>query len=244
MCSLCEDNGRVHGPSRRGLFGSFAALATGLALGGPVLAAEHAPPPKPQNVLTPDAALARLMAGNARFVKGGRNCNDLSDDRAALTGGQNPYAAILTCADSRIALEFTFDSGLGDLFACRVAGNFANDDVIASLEYAVEHLATPLIMVMGHGGCGAVNATIESLKTGEAPPGHLVSLVDSIAPAVRAAQGKPGDLLANAIRENVVQTVAKLKAAGPILDETAAQGKVRIVGGVYNLADGRVDLVA
>jgi carbonic anhydrase len=244
MCKLCDVGGRVHGPSRRGLLAGFASLGTGLAFAQPVFAAGHAPPPKPQNALTPDAALARLMDGNARFVKGGRNCNDLSADRAALTGGQNPYAAILTCADSRIALEFTFDSGLGDLFACRVAGNIASDDVIGSLEYAIEHLATPLIMVMGHGSCGAVTAAVESVKTGVAPPGHLPSLVDGIAPAVRAVQGAPGDLLANAIKENVVQTVAKLKAAGPILSEAAEGGKVRIVGGVYNLADGRVDLVA
>jgi carbonic anhydrase len=244
MCKLCEDGIHVHGPSRRGLLGSFAAFGTGLALVGPALAAGHGAPPKPQNVLTPDAALAKLMEGNARFVKGGKTCSDRAEDRAALTSGQNPYAAIVTCADSRIALEFTFDSGLGDLFACRVAGNIASDDVIASLEYAIEHLATPVIMVMGHGSCGAVTAAVESVKTGVAPPGHLPTLVDGIAPAVRAVQGKPGDLLANAIRENVVQTVAKLKAAGPVLSEAAEGGKVRIVGGVYNLADGRVDLVS
>jgi carbonic anhydrase len=246
MCQACEAGGLAHGPSRRALFGSLAAFAaTGLVLAGPAFANEHAPAaPKPQNVLSPDAALARLMAGNARFVKGAPACHDFKDDREALTGGQNPYAAILACADSRIALELTFDSGLGDLFACRVAGNFVNDDVVASLEYAVAHLATPLIMVMGHGGCGAVAATIESLKTGVAPPGHLPSLVANIAPAVQAAQGMPGDLLANAIRENVIQTVAKLKAAGPIISAAATQGKVRIVGGVYSLADGRVDLVA
>jgi carbonic anhydrase len=219
-------------------------MAAGLALAGPAFAAEHAPPPKPQNELSPDEALARLMAGNARYVKGVRECHDLTDDRAALTKGQNPYAAILSCADSRVALELAFDAGLGDIFACRVAGNFDNDDVTASLEYAVAHLATPLILVLGHGGCGAVTATIESLKTGVAPPGHLPSLVAAIAPAVQAAQGRPGDLLANAVRENVVQTVGRLKAAGPIISAAAAEGKVRIVGGVYDLADGRVDLVA
>jgi carbonic anhydrase len=244
VCQLCEARGRVRGLSRRSVFGLFAAGAAGFALAGPVLAAEPAPPPKPQNVLSPDAALARLMAGNARYVKGEPQCHDFTKDRAALAGGQNPYAAVLCCADSRIALELLFDSGLGDLFACRVAGNFANDDVVASLEYAVDHLATPLIMVLGHGACGAVGATIESLRTGVAPPGHLPSLVANISPAVQAAQGMPGDLLANAIRENVVLTVAKLKAAGPIISAAAAQQKIRIVGGVYNLADGVVDLVA
>jgi carbonic anhydrase len=184
------------------------------------------------------------MAGNARYVKGAPECRDFTSDRQALKGGQNPFAAVLCCADSRIALEFAFDSGIGDLFACRVAGNFANDDVVASLEYAVDHLATPLIMVLGHGGCGAVGATIESLKTGVAPPGHLPSLVANIAPAVKAAQAMPGDLLANAVHENVVLTVAKLKEAGPIIDAASAKKKIRIVGAVYNLGNGRVDLVA
>jgi carbonic anhydrase len=244
VCQSCEARLPVEGPSRRGVFRGLAAAAAGLAVAGPAFSASHAPPPKPQNVLSPDAALARLMAGNARYVKGVSECHDLLRDRVALTRGQNPYAAILSCADSRVPLEYAFDSGLGDIFGCRVAGNFANDDMVASLEYAVDHLATPLILVLGHSACGAVAATIESLKTGVAPPGHLPSLVANIAPAVKTAQGMPGDLMANSIRQNVVLTVAKLKDAAPIIAPAAAQQKVRIVGGVYNLADGRVELVA
>jgi len=223
----------------------LTGLATGaaLALAGPLIAAPTGPPPKPDNAIGPDEALRRLMAGNARFATGRDRRHDLVRERALTAKGQNPYAAIVGCADSRVGPELVFDAGLGDLFICRVAGNFANDDVTASLEYAVANLATPLIMVLGHGACGAVKATIDSLKTGHAPPGHLPSLVEEIAPAVRAVQGDPGDLLANAIVRNVELNVKKLRTAGPILSAAVDAGKLRIVGGVYDLASGRVTRV-
>jgi carbonic anhydrase len=217
-----------------------------MALAGGALAEGHAPKaaPKSANVLSPDQALARLLAGNARFATGKSACRDFAGEREVLTHGQNPYVAILSCADSRVALDHAFDEGLGDIFACRVAGNVADDDVIASFEYAIAHLGTPLIVVLGHTGCGAVTAAVETVTTGAAPPGHLPGLVNQIAPAVKAAQGMPGDLLANSIRANVAQTAAKVKDAGPILSAAVAQGKLRVVGGVYNLADGRVTMVA
>ena len=170
--------------------------------------------------------------------------HDFRHEREPLTKGQNPYAAILSCADSRIAPEYAFDSGRGDLFVCRVAGNFANDDVIASLEYSVAILDTPLIMVLGHEACGAVDATIKSLKDNTTLPGHLPSLVASLAPAVKAVEGTPGDALTNAIRQNVVLNVQKLKGATPIIDAAVEQGKLRIVGGIYRLADGHVEVMA
>ena len=101
------------------------------------------------------------MKGNKRYVAGESRRHDFKHEREALVGGQNPYAGILSCADSRIAPEYAFDSGRGDLFVCRVAGNFANDDTVASMEYAVAMLGTPLIMVLGHDSCGAVSATIK-----------------------------------------------------------------------------------
>ena len=114
----------------------------------------------------------------------------------SLKRGQNPFAAILSCADSRIAPEYCFDTARGDLFVCRIAGNFASDEIVASLEYAVQVLNTPLIMVLGHEACGAVDATIKSVKDGTTLPGHLPSLVDAIRPAVEAVQGperRPAD---------------------------------------------------
>jgi carbonic anhydrase len=207
-------------------------------------AKETKPPPKPQNVLTPAASLERLLKGNSRYVEGVSMRHDFKHEREALAGGQNPYAAVLSCADSRIAPEYAFDSGRGDLFVCRVAGNFANNETIASLEYAVAELATPLILVLGHDACGAVSATIKSLKDGTTLPGHLPSLVAGLAPAVKAVSQQTGDGLSNAIRQNVVDNVAKLSSATPILSAAVEQGKLKVVGGIYRLKDGRVEMVS
>ena len=201
-------------------------------------------PPKPQNVLTPDAALERLKEGNERYVEGVARRHDFKHEREALAGGQNPYAAILSCADSRIAPEYAFDSGRGDLFVCRVAGNFANDDIIASMEYAVAVLSVPLIFVLGHDGCGAVDATIKSLKDDKPLPGHMPSLVTAIAPAVKAVSQKSGNALDNAIRQNVVDNIAKLKGTAPILSAAVDQNKLKVVGGIYRLKSGEVEMVA
>lgn len=227
-------------PSRRSfLFGASAMLAGGLAH-----AKERKKPPKPENVIAPDAALTRLQQGNERYVEGITRRHDFRHEREALVSGQNPYAAVLGCADSRIAPEYAFDSSRGDLFVCRVAGNFANEDGIASLEYAVAVLAAPLILVLGHDRCGAVDAAIKSLKDNSTLPGHMPSLVAAIAPSVNTAARQAGDQLANAIRQNVVDNVAKLRSATPILSAAVESGKLRIAGGIYRLRDGKVDLVA
>jgi carbonic anhydrase len=126
---------------------------------------------------------------------------------------------------------------------CRVPGNFASDDIIASLEYAVQVLNTPLIMVLGHDACGAVDATIKSIKDQTTLPGHLPSLVTAITPAVDAVRDSPGDLLENAIRRNVMMNVEKLSAAGPILKSFFDDKKLRVVGGLYRIKSGRVELV-
>jgi carbonic anhydrase len=207
-------------------------------------AAEKGPPPKPQNVLSPDAAFDRLMKGNLRYVGGNMRRHDFKTERPALALGQNPFASILGCADSRIGPEYAFDTGRGDVFVCRVAGNFANDDVVASFEYGVSVLGTPLIFVVGHQGCGAVDATIKQIKKGASFPGHIPSLTEALTPAVNRASEQPGDLLANAVKENVLLTVQKLQAAGPILSEAVDQKKLRVVGGVYDLNTGKVELVS
>ncbi|MBR0874572.1 carbonic anhydrase [Bradyrhizobium tropiciagri] len=246
MCQFCDVSHSAKTSRRRFMIGA-GGLAASLALGSQAFAKEKSketkPPPKPQNVLSPDAALERLVKGNTRYIDGVTRRHDFKHEREALAGGQNPFAGILSCADSRIAPEYAFDSGRGDLFVCRVAGNFANDESIASLEYAVAVLNVPLFMVLGHGSCGAIDATIKSLKNGTTLPGHLPSLVDALAPAVKASQGKPGDLLANATRQNVIDNVAKLKAATPILNAAVEQGKLKVVGGIYRLEDGKVEMV-
>ena len=201
------------------------------------------PPPKPENVLSPDAALDRLMKGNTRYVEGVAKRHDFNHEREPLRTGQNPFAGVLSCADSRIAPEYCFDTARGDIFVCRVAGNFASDVMVASFEYAVQVLNTPLIMVLGHDACGAVDATMKSVKDGTTLPGHLPALVDAISPAVKAVEGEGGDMLANAIRRNVMLNVEKLKAAGPILSAFVESKKLRVVGGIYKLASGRVELL-
>jgi carbonic anhydrase len=243
MCEMCRQNSiQRFEPSRRSVLGA-AASTMGLLLANAAGAKEMKAPPKPQNVLTPAASLERLLKGNARYVEGVSLRHDFRHEREALAGGQNPYAAILSCADSRIAPEYAFDSGRGDLFVCRVAGNFANTETVASMEYAIAVLGTPLILVLGHDSCGAVSAAIKSLKDGTTLPGHMPSLVTGIAPAVNAVSQQGGDTLGNAIRQNVIDNVAKLSSATPILSAAVEQGKLKVAGGIYRLGDGRVEMV-
>jgi carbonic anhydrase len=242
MCGLCgRDSRDLFVSTRRGLL--LGAVATGLLLTSGAEAKETKAPPKPDNVVSPEASLKRLMEGNARYVDGVSRRHDFKHEREALAGGQNPYAAVLSCADSRIAPEYAFDSGRGDLFVCRVAGNFATDETVASLEYAVAVLNVPSILVLGHDACGAIDATIKSLKDDKPLPGHLPTLVTGLAPAVKAVTGKPGETLDNAIRQNVVDTVAKLKAATPILSAAVESSKLKVAGGIYRLNNGKVDMV-
>ncbi len=244
MCHCCDGFAANHAePASRRRFLRWAGL-TAAVLAMPGTAFAQKAPPKPQNVVSPDEALKLLVNGNRRYVEGVAKRHDFKHEREALTTGQNPYAGILSCADSRIAPEYAFDAGRGDLFVCRVAGNFANDDVVASFEYAVQVLNTPLLMVLGHKACGAVDASIKSLKDNTTLPGHLPSLVSALAPAVKASAGQPGNALDNAIRQNVILNVAKLKAATPIIDKFVTEKKVAIVGAVYNLDSGKVELVS
>lgn len=249
MCETCRENAfQRFRLSRRSMLLAAASLVSAKAAGAKEEKRkekkESKAPPKPQNVLSPDASLERLLKGNGRYVEGVSLRHDFKHEREALAGGQNPYAAILSCADSRIAPEYAFDSGRGDLFVCRVAGNFATSEVIASLEYAVAVLGVPLILVLGHGSCGAVDAAIKSLKDDNELPGHMPSLVEGIAPAVKAVLQQAGDVLGKAIRQNVTDNVRKLNSATPILSAAVEQRKLKVVGGVYGLRDGRVDMMA
>ena len=241
MCESCPPVS-LRFSRRNLLFG--AASAAGLLLSKTAGAKEMKTPPKPQNVVSPDVSLERLLKGNARYVDGVSRRHDFKHEREALAGGQNPFAAILSCADSRIAPEYAFDSGRGDLFVCRVAGNFANAETIASLEYAVAVLGVPLILVLGHDSCGAIEAAIKSLKDNTTLPGQMPSLVAGVAPAVRAVSGQGGDTLSLAVRQNVVDTIAKLSSATPILSAAVEQRKIKVVGGVYGLRDGKVKMVS
>lgn len=187
-------------------------------------------------------ALERLQKGNKRFVeyKGlngegsmKRAHQDLNR-RKELTGGQHPFAIILSCADSRVAPELAFDQGIGDIFVIRVAGNVANTSSIASIEYAVAHLGVKLIVVMGHESCGAVTAAIQGGDNGY----NLNHLLAHITPAVAAAQGEPVNTV---VKTNANLTAEQLRERSVIIENAVQTGGVRIVPAYYNLNDGKVD---
>lgn len=187
-----------------------------------------------------DAALQQLMNGNLRFRTQRMQHPRLDTARIKETSkGQKPIAAILSCSDSRIPPEAIFDQGIGDVFVIRVAGNTLNNANLGSMEYAVEHLGVPLIMVLGHSHCGAVTAAV---KGGEAP-GHIFFLVESLLPAVKLSKGWPGDPVDNAVRANVSLGVKQLKASHPILAEAISEKKVKVVGATYELNNGVVRIL-
>jgi len=235
MCDLCQPK-----LSRRHLLGGFAATLAGLA--SPAVLAQT--PPKPGNVLSPDDALTRLFLGNERYMQGQTIPDSFPALREALVGGQNPYAAVLGCADSRVSPEYAFDEGQGDLFVTRVAGNFVTPAILASLEYSVAVLKTPLIFVLGHTGCGAIGAAVKAVMDDASFPGHIQSLTTDLAPAVRKAK-KSGakDLVAAATIENVRYNVDKLASSTPILRRAVRAGSLKVAGGVYQLQTGKVERV-
>jgi carbonic anhydrase len=235
MCEDCE----APSLTRRTVLtiGTAAAAAAALA---PLPAWAQSPSPAP-TAPSPDEALKRLREGNGRYAANTSKNRDFSARRVARARAQHPFASIVSCSDSRIAPELAFDQGLGDLFVVRVAGNFVNEDGLASLEYGSMVLGVPLIMVLGHSNCGAVAATIKAVKDGTTLPGHLPSLIDAIRPAVLAAQQKnAADPLAEATAENVRLTVKTLQTAKPILSDLVAAGKVKVAGAVYDIASGKV----
>ena len=183
------------------------------------------------------AVLRELKAGNDHHVaKRYDHPHQTAARQSELAESQHPHAIVLSCADSRVAPEIILDQGLGDLFDIRVAGNIASDTELASIEYAAEHLHTPVLVVMGHQKCGAVTAAAESGEAG----GHLPSLLKLIRPAVESAKGKPGDLIDNAVRINVENVVRQVRGSKPVLAELVAHGTLTVVGAVYSLDTGKI----
>jgi carbonic anhydrase len=187
--------------------------------------------------IPPGEALELLKAGNDRYS---HDQPDLPKATVArrieVALGQHPFAVIVGCADSRVPPETVFDQGLGDLFVVRTAGNVVSDYDIASIEYAVKHLGSRLIVVLGHEKCGAVDAAVKQLHE----EGRLPKLLARIAPAVEAARKLDGDLLENSVQENVRRVVAELKRDKPVLDRLVKEGKIEVTGAVYDLNTGRV----
>ncbi|WP_244467957.1 carbonic anhydrase [Nitratireductor soli] len=194
--------------------------------------------------VSPQEALQRLMDGNARYVANAAIDTDHSAARASRAQGQQPFAAVVSCSDSRVAPELIFDQGPGALFVVRVAGNFINEEGLASLEYGVAVLGIKTIVVLGHTACGAIGATISSIADNTLPPGHLPSLVNAIRPAVYDVMAsKPTDLLAAATAQNARLNAERAQSEGPILSEAHAAGKLSSVAGIYEIATGKVVLL-
>lgn len=270
MCHICDETGSdIHHPvspredrqdaSKRSFLKMAATSAAGLAIATSNLAMAatekkelsspkkwtQAPAiPKLQNVISPDQALERLMQGNERYVSGKSSPLDFHDVEASLTKGQNPYATILGCSDSRVSPEHCFDEGHGDLFVVRLAGNYVTPDNVGTIEYSVAVLKTPLIMVLGHEGCGAVDAAISAVDKHTDFPGHIQLMASAIAPAVRSVNDRSGDRFINVVKRNVIMNVERLRTKTPVLDLYNDEGKIRIVGGIYHLKTGKIELVA
>jgi carbonic anhydrase len=196
------------------------------------------------NNISPSTALQRLMEGNARYVRNQIDVKDFSAGRAARAQAQYPIAAILSCADSRVAPEFIFDRDPGELFVCRVAGNYMNVDILASLEYGVEVLGAPLIMVLGHTNCGAVKAVLQYEKDRKPLPGHLQMLLDAVSPGVvEAMRQGPTDQLDHAIEANVRHNAQRIRQAHPVIAKAVDEKRLDVVSAVYELATGEVRLL-
>jgi carbonic anhydrase len=189
--------------------------------------------------LSPDAALQKLMGGNQRFVQHQPQYPDQSALRLQeVAQAQHPFVTILSCADSRVPAEIVFDQGIGDIFDIRIAGNIATPEAIGSIEYAVVLLASPLLMVMGHERCGAVTAAVQN----ESLLGDISTFVKAIKPAVEKVKSQPGDAVENAVVANVQYQIERLKRS-QLLTEQVRSGKLKIVGGRYDLDTGRVTII-
>ena len=187
--------------------------------------------------------LQRLIDGNKRYVAGELTAfDDLAADREATASGQSPFAIIVSCADSRVPPELIFDETVGELFVVRTAGQVIDEAARSSITFGVAVLQAPLIVVMGHSGCGAVAAAIAALD-GDPIPGFAYRFAEAIAPAVQEVRGDEGDLLDNAIRANITLGVERLSTAEPDLAPVIADGAVTITGAYYDLASGEVSFL-
>ncbi|MGA9019471.1 MAG: carbonic anhydrase [Candidatus Cybelea sp.] len=220
----------------------LAAACTGEALSmAQAAAAEPSTPRLEMGARSPADALEKLKAGNVRYVAGQPRSGPQSALLVELASGQNPFAIILGCSDSRVPIETVFDQIPGNVFAVRVAGNFLNDTNFGSIEYGVAVLKARLIVVLGHTKCGAVSAAVSYVKDGTAQPGHIATIVEAIAPAAKAAREVPGDWVSNAIIENVRRNMREMTAGSKIIADAVSRGDAEVTGGIYDLHTGHVN---
>ncbi len=223
------------------LFGSSLALGS-VSLGVPHPARAAALTQEQRDQLTPEQVVEMLKAGNERFRTGKMQAHDYLAQKRASAGGQYPAAAILSCIDSRAPAEILLDTGIGDTFNARVAGNIANDDIIGSLEFACAAAGAKVVLVMGHTACGAVKGAIDNVELG-----HLTALLNKIKPAIPAMTfagektGKNADFVDTVAAANVRRTVDQIRQRSSVLAGLEKQGKIKFVGSMYHLVGGRVE---
>ncbi|HYZ63480.1 MAG TPA: carbonic anhydrase [Acetobacteraceae bacterium] len=227
------------GWNRRGLFRALACGCLAGAMPGRLLAADS-----PKTSMTPDEALQALKQGNQEFAEDHPHSLMLNRERRQqIAAGQAPFAVIVGCSDSRVPPELVFTRGLGELFTIRVAGNSVDRTALGTIEYGVAELGCPLVVVMGHERCGAVQAAVKVVTEDARFPGAIGEMVAPIIPAVLRAQRQQGDLVANSVKENVRGVVRRLKEGDDLLSEPVKSGKLQVQGAYYSLSDGVVEFL-
>ena len=197
-----------------------------------------------QITMTPESAIQRLKDGNSRFTKNKNFSRDLTSEVKQTSTGQNPYATVLHCIDSRVSAELIFDEGIGDVFNVRIAGNFENEDILGSMEFACKLAGTKVIVVLGHTACGAVKGACDDAKLG-----NLTALISKLKPAVEAvtepvdtSKRNSGniDFVNNVAEKNVYMTIENIREKSPVLKEMEDNGEIKIIGAMYDIKDGSV----
>ena len=239
MCVICG----TKTVGRRGFlkFGAGALAAAALAASAPAYAADGAP-----TSLSPDEALAKLKAGNERFVSHPEVCSlDLAEQRASVAGHQAPWATIVACADSRVPPELIFGGhGVGELFVSRDAGNLVEAATLGTVEYGAAVLGSPLIVVLAHTSCGAVKAACDVVLKNATFPGAIGPMIEPILPAALAARGQDGDYVDNTASKSAQRTAARLPAQSTLISGLVNDGKVKIVAAIYDLQSGVVSYLS
>ena len=201
-----------------------------------------------QEAMSPDAALKALKDGNKRFVTSTQVSRDLMQQVADTSAGQYPFATVLHCIDSRVSAEHVFDQGIGDLFSIRIAGNFVNEDILGSMEFACKLAGTKVLVVLGHTACGAVKGACDHARMG-----NLTALINKIEPAVDAVELPVDESMRNSSNigfvnsvasKNVEMTLSNIRNKSEILNQMEASGDLIIIGGMYDIADGKVTFYA
>lgn len=189
-----------------------------------------------QDGISPDRAIEMLKEGNQRFLNKNETERDLHVQVNQTSGGQFPYAAVLSCIDSRVPVELTFDQGIGDIFSARVAGNIINEDILGSIEYACGVAGSKAILVLGHTKCGAVTAACQGVELG-----NITALLSKVKPAIKEVQERTGQLEVEEVtKSNVKQSIQEIREKSALLADLEKEGKIKIVGAVYHVEDGRV----